>query len=36
VEVVSGIDEKDLVIANPPDSLLGGATVQVVKSSEVH
>ncbi len=35
VEVVSGIDENDLVIANPPDSLASGATVQVVKSSDV-
>lgn len=36
VEVVSGIAENDLVIANPPDSLASGATVQVVQSSEVH
>jgi RND family efflux transporter MFP subunit len=36
VEVVSGIAENDLVIANPPDSLASGATVQVVNSSEVH
>ncbi len=36
VEVVSGIDENDLVIANPPDSLASGATVQVVQSSDVH
>ncbi len=35
VEVVSGLDENDRVIANPPDSLASGATVQVVKSSEV-
>ncbi|MGB6941291.1 MAG: efflux RND transporter periplasmic adaptor subunit [Bryobacteraceae bacterium] len=35
VEVVSGLDENDLVISNPPDSLASGATVQVVKSSEV-
>ncbi len=35
VEVVSGLDENDLVIANPPDSLASGATVQVVKSSDV-
>jgi len=36
VEVVSGIAEDDLVIANPPDSLASGATVQVVQSSDVH
>jgi RND family efflux transporter MFP subunit len=36
VEVVSGIGEDDLVISNPPDSLSSGATVQVVKSSDVH
>lgn len=36
VEVVSGISPDDLVIANPPDSLADGATVQVVNSSEVH
>jgi RND family efflux transporter MFP subunit len=36
VEVVSGIDENDLVIANPPDSLSSGAAVQVVQSSDVH
>jgi RND family efflux transporter MFP subunit len=36
VEVVSGLAESDQVIANPPDSLASGATVQVVKSSEVH
>jgi RND family efflux transporter MFP subunit len=36
VEVVSGIDENDLVIANPPDSLSNGAAVQVVQSSDVH
>jgi RND family efflux transporter MFP subunit len=36
VEVVSGIDENDLVIANPPDSLSSGAIVQVVQSSDVH
>lgn len=36
VEVVSGINADDLVISNPPDSLASGATVQVVKSSEVH
>jgi RND family efflux transporter MFP subunit len=35
VEVVSGLDENDLVISNPPDSLASGATVRVVKSSEV-
>jgi len=35
VEVVSGIAESDLVISNPPDSLAGGATVQVVNSSDV-
>jgi RND family efflux transporter MFP subunit len=35
VEVVSGINEDDLVIANPPDSLASGAAVQVVKSSDV-
>ena len=35
VEVVSGLDENNRVIANPPDSLASGATVQVVKSSEV-
>lgn len=35
VEVVSGLDENDLVISNPPDSLASGATVQVVKSSDV-
>ena len=36
VEVVSGISPDDLLIANPPDSLASGATVRVVKSSEVH
>jgi RND family efflux transporter MFP subunit len=36
VEIVSGLAENDLVIANPPDSLSSGATVQVVKSSDVH
>jgi RND family efflux transporter MFP subunit len=36
VEVVSGIAENDAVIANPPDSLASGATVQVVNSSDVH
>jgi RND family efflux transporter MFP subunit len=36
VEVVSGLAPDDSVIANPPDSLSSGATVQVVKSSEVH
>jgi len=36
VEVVSGIGENDLVIANPPDSLSSGAAVQVVQSSDVH
>jgi hypothetical protein len=35
VEVVSGIAESDLVIANPPDSLSSGAVVQIVKSSDV-
>jgi len=35
VEVVSGLAENDLVIANPSDSLASGATVQVVKSSDV-
>ena len=35
VEVVSGIAENDLVIANPPDSLASGAAVQVVNSSDV-
>jgi RND family efflux transporter MFP subunit len=35
VEVVSGLGENDLVIANPPDSLASGATVQVVNSSDV-
>ena len=30
VEVVSGLNENDLVISNPPDSLASGATVQVV------
>lgn len=29
VEVVSGLSEEDLVIANPPDSLLAGAKVRV-------
>ncbi len=29
VEVVSGLSEEDLVIANPPDSLLAGARVRV-------
>jgi RND family efflux transporter MFP subunit len=36
VEVVSGLDEKDLVISNPPDSLASGAVVQVVNGSDVH
>ena len=36
VEIVSGLSPSDLVIANPPDSLSSGATVQVVNSSEVH
>jgi RND family efflux transporter MFP subunit len=35
VEIVSGLDENDLVIANPPDSLASGAPVQVVNSSDV-
>ena len=35
VEIVSGIGENDAVISNPPDSLASGATVQVVKSSDV-
>jgi RND family efflux transporter MFP subunit len=35
VEVVSGLNETDLVIANPPDSLASGAPVQVVTSSDV-
>jgi len=35
VEVVSGLAESDPVIANPPDSLASGATVQVVNSSDV-
>jgi RND family efflux transporter MFP subunit len=35
VEVVSGLAETDLVIANPPDSLASGAIVQVVNSSDV-
>jgi RND family efflux transporter MFP subunit len=36
VEVVSGLDENDLVISNPPDSLASGAIVQVVNASDVH
>jgi len=36
VEVVSGVGENDLVISNPPDSLVSGTAVQVVNSSEVH
>jgi RND family efflux transporter MFP subunit len=36
VEVVSGLDEKDLVISNPPDSLASGAIVLVVNGSDVH
>jgi RND family efflux transporter MFP subunit len=35
VEIVSGLAESDLVIANPPDSLASGAAVQVVNSSDV-
>jgi RND family efflux transporter MFP subunit len=35
VEIVSGLNENDLVIANPPDSLSSGARVQVVNSSDV-
>ena len=35
VEIVSGLNENDLVIANPPDSLASGARVQVVNSSDV-
>ncbi len=35
VEVVSGLNENDSVIANPPDSLASGARVQVVNSSDV-
>jgi RND family efflux transporter MFP subunit len=34
VEVVSGIAEDDLVISNPPDSLVSGATVQVVQQAQ--
>ncbi|HTW63597.1 MAG TPA: efflux RND transporter periplasmic adaptor subunit [Bryobacteraceae bacterium] len=34
VEVVSGVSEDDLVIANPADSLVSGATVQVVKQAQ--
>ena len=32
VEVVSGLNENDAVISNPPDSLSSGAAVQVVNS----
>ncbi len=35
VEVVSGLNENDLVISNPPDSLASGSTVQVVNASDV-
>jgi RND family efflux transporter MFP subunit len=35
VEIVSGLNASDWVIANPPDSLASGATVQVVNSSDV-
>jgi multidrug efflux pump subunit AcrA (membrane-fusion protein) len=35
VEIVSGLNESDLVIANPPDSLSSGSRVQVVNSSDV-
>src|SRR5271163_4696769 len=35
VEVVSGLAEGDLVIANPSDSLASGAAIQVVNSSDV-
>jgi RND family efflux transporter MFP subunit len=34
VEVVSGIGENDQVISDPPDSLITGAAVQVVPSSD--
>ena len=30
VQVLSGITEKDLVIVNPPDSLISGTTVRVM------
>jgi RND family efflux transporter MFP subunit len=36
VEVVSGLNENDAVVSNPPDSLSSGAIVQVVNSSDVH
>jgi len=35
VEVVSGLNENDGVISNPPDSLASGVPVQVVTSSDV-
>jgi RND family efflux transporter MFP subunit len=35
VEVVSGLNQNDLVISNPPDSLSSGAIVQVVNGSDV-
>jgi RND family efflux transporter MFP subunit len=36
VEIVSGLNENDVVISNPPDSLASGAPVQEVQSSDVH
>jgi hypothetical protein len=30
IEVVSGLTADDLVIANPPDSLISGETVRIV------
>jgi RND family efflux transporter MFP subunit len=35
VEVVSGVDDNDVVISNPPDSLITGTAVQIVNPSEV-
>ncbi len=34
VEIVSGLDEHDSVIVNPPDSLATGQTVRVVSTGD--
>jgi len=34
VEVVSGVSQSDLIVLNPPDSILSGAVVHVVEAGE--
>ncbi|HUK34899.1 MAG TPA: efflux RND transporter periplasmic adaptor subunit [Vicinamibacterales bacterium] len=36
VEIVSGLDARDFVIVNPPDSLISGQVVRVVSSGDPH